>query len=172
MTDLLEHDGVKRVREALSAAGHPTDILTLKDSARTAAEAAKAVGCDLGAIVKSLVFLAGDRFVLALVAGDQECLPDNLPRALNIAGSARMANAGEVRFATGFAIGGVAPVGATRKMPVVLDRSLKRFETVFAAAGHPHCVFPTSVDWLKKMSGAIVSYNIARPAGGGETAPA
>ena len=71
-----------------------------------------------------------------------------------------MAEAGEVRFATGFAIGGVAPVGFPRPIPCVLDRSLKRFETVFAAAGHPNCIFPTTVDWLKTMTGAIVSYNI------------
>lgn len=163
---LLDHEGVKRVREALAAAKHPTDILALKDSARTAQDAARAVGCDLGAIVKSLVFLAGDRFVLALVAGDQVCLPDSLPRALNIPGPVRKANAGEVRFATGFAIGGVAPVGLARALPCVLDRSLKRFETVFAAAGHPHAVFPTTVDWLKTMTGAVVSYAIAEPADG------
>lgn len=161
---LLDHEGIKRVREALAAAKHPTDILALKDSARTAKDAAQAVGCDLGAIVKSLVFLVGDRFVLALVAGDQACLPDTLPRALNIPGPVRMANAGEVRFATGFAIGGVAPVGLARPLPCVLDRSLKRFETVFAAAGHPNAVFPTTVDWLKTMTGAIVSYAIAAPA--------
>ena len=77
------------------------------------------------------------------------------------------AEAGEVRFATGFAIGGVAPVGLARKLPCVLDRSLKRFETVFAAAGHPNCIFPTTVDWLKAMTGAIVSYNISAE----ETAP-
>ncbi len=168
MNDLLEHEGVKRVREALIQAKHPTDILTLKDSARTAADAAQAVGCDLGAIVKSLVFLVGDRFVLALVAGDQACLPENLPRALGIPGPVRKANAGEVRFATGFAIGGVAPVGLARKLSCVLDRSLKRFETVFAAAGHPHAVFPTTVDWLKTMTGAVVSYNIAAPADGAD----
>ena len=164
MSEVLDHEGVKRVRAALAQAKHPTDILALEDSARTAKDAARAVGCDLGAIVKSLVFLVGDRFVLALVAGDQICLPENLARALNIPGPARKASAGEVRFATGFAIGGVAPVGLARKLPCVLDRGLKRFETVFAAAGHPHVVFPTTVDWLKTMTGAVVSYNIAAPA--------
>ena len=163
MSDLLEDEGVKRVHAALAQAKHPTDILILKDSARTAKDAALAVGCDLGAIVKSLVFLVGDRFVLALVAGDQACAPENLGRALGIQGAARLASAGEARFATGFAIGGVAPVGLARKLPCVLDRSLKRFQMVFAAAGHPHAVFPTTVDWLKTMTGAVVSYNIAVP---------
>lgn len=161
MNDLLEHEGVKRVRAALDAAKHPTDVLTLKESAATAKDAASAVGCELGAIVKSLVFMIENRFVLVLIAGDRVCLPENLPRALALQGPVRKAEAGEVRFATGFAIGGVAPVGFPRKIPCVLDRSLKRFETVFAAAGHPNCIFPTTVEWLKNMTGAIVSYNIA-----------
>ena len=168
MSDLLEHEGVKRVRAALAAAKHPTDVLTLKETAATAKDAARAVGCDLGAIVKSLVFLVENRYVLVLVAGDRICLPDNLPRALDFKGPVRKAEAGEVRFATGFAIGGVAPVGLARKLPCVLDRSLKRFATVFAAAGHPNCIFPTTVDWLKEMTGAIVSYNISAE----ENAPA
>lgn len=161
MSDLLEDEGVKRVRAALAAAKHPADVLTLKETAATAKDAARAVGCELGAIVKSLVFLIENRFVLVLVAGDRVCVPENLPRALDLKGSARLAEPGEVRFATGFAVGGVAPVGLARKIPCVLDRSLKRFETVFAAAGHPNCIFPTTVDWLKTMTGAIVSYNIS-----------
>ena len=168
MNDLLEHQGVNRLRAGLPAAPHPTDVLTLKETAAAAKDAARAVGCELGAIVKSLVFLVENRFVLVLVAGDRVCLADNLPRALDLKGPVRMAEAGEVRFATGFAIGGVAPVGLARKLPCVLDRSLKRFETVFAAAGHPNCIFPTTVDWLKAMTGAIVSYNISAE----ETAPA
>jgi len=75
----------------------------------------------------------------------------------------RKAEAGEVKFATGFSIGGVAPVGLTRKLPVVIDRSLKRFETVYAAAGHPHAVFPTTVEELKRLTGGIVSYAVAEP---------
>lgn len=164
MTDLLEDAGVQRVIAALVAAKHPSDVLTLKKTAATAEAAAKSVGCEPGAIVKSLVFLVGDRFALALVAGDRVCAPENLPRALNLKGPARLAEPGEVRFATGFAPGGVAPVGLARRLPCVMDRSLKRFETVFASAGHPHCVFPTTVDQLKAMTGAIVSYNIAAEA--------
>jgi prolyl-tRNA editing enzyme YbaK/EbsC (Cys-tRNA(Pro) deacylase) len=167
MSDLLEDAGVKRVVAALVAARHPSDVLTLKSTAATAKDAARAVGCEPGAIVKSLVFLVGDRFALALVAGDRTCVPENLPRALNLKGTARLAEPGEVRFATGFAPGGVAPVGLARKLACVMDRSLKRFETVFASAGHPHCVFPTTADRLKEMTGAIVSYNIASEPGGG-----
>jgi prolyl-tRNA editing enzyme YbaK/EbsC (Cys-tRNA(Pro) deacylase) len=164
MTDLLEDPGVQRVVAALAAAKQPTDVLTLKESAATAKDAAKAIGCELGAIVKSLVFLVGNRFVLALVAGDRTCAPENVARAFNLKGDVRLAQPGEVRFATGFAPGGVAPVGLARKLPCVLDRSLKRFETVFAAAGHPQCVFPTTVEALKGMTGAIVSYNIVTEA--------
>jgi prolyl-tRNA editing enzyme YbaK/EbsC (Cys-tRNA(Pro) deacylase) len=171
MTDILEDPGVKRVIAALDAAKQPTDVLTLKASAATAKDAAKAVGCELGAIVKSLVFLVGDRFALVLIAGDRTCAPENLARVLNLKGAARLAEPGEVRFATGFAPGGVAPVGLARKLPCVLDRSLKRFETVFAAAGHPHCVFSTTVDALKEMTGAIVSYGIVAE-GAGTPVPA
>lgn len=172
MSDLLEHEGVARVRAALDAAKHPTDILTLKETAATAKDAAKAVGCDLGAIVKSLVFMVENQFVLVLVAGDRICVPENLPRALALKGPARKAEAGEVRFATGFAIGGVAPVGFPRKLRCVIDRSLKRFDTVFAAAGHPNCVFPTTVEWLKAMTGGIVSYNIVAEVAGAGAAEA
>ena len=102
--------------------------------------------------------------MLALIAGDHVCLPENLPRALNLEGEVRKTDAEEVKAATGFSIGGVAPVALALDLPVVIDVSLKRFDALYAAAGHPHCVFPTTVGELKKLTGGIVSYNIAAPA--------
>ena len=70
----------------------------------------------------------------------------------------------DVKAATGFTIGGCAPIGHKMELPIVIDVSLKRFDALYAAAGHPHCVFPTTVGELKKLTGGIVSYNIAAPA--------
>jgi len=158
---LLEKDTVNRVRKTLTDAGLADTVVELAETARTAEDAAASVGCELGAIVKSLVFAIGDRLVMALVAGDFSCLEQNLAAALNLKGDVRRPQAPEIKGATGFTIGGVAPIGLLHPLPVVIDRSLKRFETIYAAAGHPHCVFATSVDDLKRLTGGIVSWNIA-----------
>lgn len=159
----LERDAVKRVRAALKAAGVGDKVIELAETARSAAEAAQALGVAQGQIVKSLVFTVGTRYVMALVAGDHKCREDQLPRALNLAGAVVRPGADLVRAVTGFSIGGVAPVGLTAKLPVVIDASLKRFDKVYAAAGHTHCVFETSVGELKKMTGGLVSYAVAQP---------
>ncbi|MSO92698.1 MAG: YbaK/EbsC family protein [Rhodospirillales bacterium] len=164
--NVFEHPSVKRVAEVLGAAGLADRLIALAETARTAEDAARAVGAPLGAIVKSLVFSIDRRMVMALVAGDHRCLPENLPAALFMKGEARQANASEVKAVTGFTIGGVAPVGALHALPMVMDRSLKRFPDLYAAAGHPHCVFRVTVDELKRLTGAIVSYNIAAPIAG------
>ncbi|NQV48375.1 MAG: YbaK/EbsC family protein [Rhodospirillaceae bacterium] len=159
----LKKPTVKRVRQALTDAGLNDAVIELDETARTAEDAAKATNSELGAIVKSLVFIIGEEPVLALVAGDHKCVPENLPRALNLEGEVRKTDADMVKAATGFSIGGVAPVGLALDLPVVIDVSLKRFDTIYAAAGHPHCVFPTTVNELKRLTGGIVSYNIAEP---------
>ena len=168
---VLENKSVKKARAALLAAGLEDSVIELEKTAKTAEDAAKAVGTELGSIVKSLVFMIGDQPVMALVAGDHMCKPDALPRALALdeayeqAGNkVKRGNAAQVRAATGFTIGGVSPVGLKSELPTVIDVSLKRFETVYAAAGHPHCVFPTTVADLKRLTGGIVSYAIAEPA--------
>lgn len=160
----LERDTVKRVRQALHDAGVGDKVVELADTARSAADAARALGVEQGAIVKSLVFNVGGRYVMALVAGDHQCRQDQLPRALNMKGEVVRPTADLVRAVTGFSIGGVAPVGLVAKLPTVIDASLKRFEKVYAAAGHTHCVFETSVDELKKLTGGLVSYAVAAPA--------
>jgi len=160
---LLDREAVKRVRTALADAGLEDSVIELNETARSAEDAATAVGCPLGAIVKSLVFTIDRRFVMALVAGDHRCLEDNLPRALNLVGDVGRPQASEIKAITGFTIGGVAPIGLTARLPMVIDRSFKRFDTVYAAAGHPHCVFPVSVADLQRLTEGIVSFNIAEP---------
>jgi len=159
----LERETVKRVRGALLDAGLTDTVIELKETARTAEDAAASVDCELGAIVKSLVFAIDRRLVMALVAGDHQCNQDNLPKALFLEGEVRRPDAGEVKGATGFTIGGVAPIGMLHPLPMVIDRSLKRFETLYAAAGHPHCVFPVAFDDLARMTGGTVSWGIASP---------
>ncbi len=163
----LESESVIKVRQALKAAGLDDTVVELDQTARSAEDAARALGTELGAIVKSLVFVIGERPVMALVAGDHRCKEEALARALALDEEAEAgvhrADADEVRTATGFAIGGVAPVATALDLPTVLDVSLKRFETVYAAAGHPSCVFATTVADLKRLTGCIVSYNIAEP---------
>lgn len=160
----LENESVKKVREALIEAGVGDNVIELEETARSAEDAAKSLGVELGSIVKSLVFLVEDQPVMALVAGDHTCKPDALPRALNLEGEVKRCDADQVRSATGFAIGGVAPVALAQNLPTLLDVSLKRFDTVYAAAGHPNCVFATTVSELKRLTGCIVSYAIAEPA--------
>lgn len=160
---LLNEKSVVKVRNALAAAGHDDTIIELDKSIRTAEEAAAALGAEPGAVVRSRVFKIGKRFVIVFLAGDHACVKESLPRALNMEGEVIDSSAGEVRGATGFPVGGVAPVGLPFKLPMLIDRSLKRFETLYVPAGHPHCVFATTVTDLKRLSGGIVSYNIAAP---------
>jgi len=157
----LNSDSVVRVRQALADAGSPAEVMALDATARSASDAAKAIGAELGAIVKSLVFVIGGRPVMALVSGDRMCREKALPEALGLAGKVRRADADIVREATGYAIGGVAPVGLAGPMPTVIDAGLDRFATVYAAAGHPHCVFATTPDELKRLTGGAVSDRIA-----------
>lgn len=163
---LLRRPAVRRVEEALIAGGVAADIHALAHTARTAKDAAGALHCPVGAIVKSLVFACGDKPVMALVAGDRQCdiaaLRAVLLDRFALAGKVDRADAEMVRAATGFAIGGVAPVAHDTAMPIVLDASLRRFDTVWAAAGHPHCVFPTNAEDLLRLTGAAESDAIGK----------
>lgn len=159
MSPLLDSPSVRRVQEALTAAGSVARVVALAETARSAEDAARAVGCPLGAIVKSLVFMIGEQPVMALVAGDRRCDTAALPAALAIDGKVRRADADQVRAATGYAIGGVAPVG--HALPVAIDASLERFDEVWAAGGHPHCVFPTTVAELVRLTRGRIDGTIA-----------
>ncbi len=154
---LLERPAVQRVRAALREAGSQAEIVELAATARTAADAAHALGVPQGAIVKSLVFLIDGAPVIALVAGDRRCETAALPAAFGRNGLVLRADAEKVRDVTGYTIGGVPPLGHPRRLPTVIDNSLGRFEVVYAAAGHPHCVFPTSMLELSLLTrGAVV----------------
>ena len=147
--------GPARVQAALTAAGLDIAVVRLEKSARTAQLAADALGTTLGSIVKSLVFLADGEPVLVLVAGDRRADPVRLKQLL---GTRRVmiANAERVQKETGFSIGGVPPVGHLRSLPTWIDKSLARFETVYAAAGHPHAVFPIPFRALVRITGGHV----------------
>jgi prolyl-tRNA editing enzyme YbaK/EbsC (Cys-tRNA(Pro) deacylase) len=148
--------GPERVQAALEAVGLSIDIVKLEDSARTAQLAADAIGTELGSIVKSLVFLADGEPVLVLVAGDRRADPAKLKQLLGVR-RAMIADADRVKQETGFAIGGVPPVGHLKPLPTWIDSSLGRFGTVYAAAGHPHAVFPIPYEALIRVTGGQVA---------------
>ena len=160
---LLDTAAVKRVRSALAAAGAVDKVVELAATARSAEDAAAAIGTELGSIVKSLVFVIGGKPVMALVSGDRRCVVKALPGLLGIDGKVKRANADEVRQATGYSIGGVPPLGLASDLPMVIDAGLDRFPTVYAAAGHPHCIFPTTFSELTRLTGGTVSTSIGEP---------
>jgi prolyl-tRNA editing enzyme YbaK/EbsC (Cys-tRNA(Pro) deacylase) len=145
----------ERVRNALRAAGLECDIVETPDSARTAVEAAAAVGASVGQIVKSLVFLCDDRPVLALVAGDNRL--DEVRLAELAGGRIARADAARVREHTGFAIGGVAPLGSLEPLRVFCDADLMQHDYVWAAAGAPRAVFRVEPHALAEAAGAQVA---------------
>jgi prolyl-tRNA editing enzyme YbaK/EbsC (Cys-tRNA(Pro) deacylase) len=126
------------VRERLRARGLEVEVVVLPESTRTAAEAAEACKCEVGQIVKSLVFIVDDRPTIILCAGDR--------RVTRIDG--RPASAQEAREATGFSIGGIPPLGHDSELPTMVDESLRRFERVWCAAGTPNAVFEIGVEDL------------------------
>ena len=146
--------GPDRVRAALEAASLGCTIRTLPDSTRTAVEAAAAVGCSVGEIAKSLVFRAGDRAVVAIMSGDNRLDPASLAAA--IGEEVRRADADFVRAVTGFAIGGVPPLGHATPVDVFMDTDLFRFDEIWAAAGSPYSVFAIAPGRLRDASGATV----------------
>lgn len=148
--------GTERVQGALKAAGLDISVVKLQESARTAQLAADALDTALGSIVKSLLFLADGEPVLVLVAGDRRADPARLKRLLG-ARRVMIANAERVRRETGFSIGGVPPVGHRQPLPTWIDGSLGRFETIYAAAGHPRAVFPIAFETLVRITGGHVA---------------
>ena len=149
--DLLNKEPVKRVKKALSQFDPELDIVVLNNSARTALEAASSLGCEVGAIVKSLLFKTENTFTLCLISGDKKASLIKIKKTLQIK-NALMASADEVKTITGYTIGGVSPVGHLDKINILIDNSLERFSYLFAAAGHPNCVFKINFDDLKKIT--------------------
>ncbi len=157
----LTHPAVMRVQATLREKGSEAEVIELDSSAPTAKAAADALGIELGAIVKSLVFTIDGEAVMALISGDRRCDTRALPQALGRTGLVMRPDADRVRQATGFAIGGVAPLGHPRTLATVIDDSLGRFETVYAAAGHPFCVFPTTMFELSLLTGGAIARSIS-----------
>jgi prolyl-tRNA editing enzyme YbaK/EbsC (Cys-tRNA(Pro) deacylase) len=148
------HQNARRVEAALRAGAATGEIRELDDSARTAAEAAAALGVPIGAIVKSLVFTADGSAVLVLASGDHQVDTAKVAHVLGAAHVGR-ADADLVRDATGFAIGGVAPLGHPHPLRTVIDSHLATFDVIWAAAGTPKTVFATTYDELWRITAAI-----------------
>ena len=151
MENLLNKEPVKRVQEFITNFDPKLKVLVLNSTARTAQDAANSLKCEVGAIVKSLLFRANDTFLICLIAGDKRCSLNKLKKILKKK-DISMANADEVKKNTGFSIGGVAPVAHSRSLDVIVDKSLNRFKFLFAAAGHPNCVFKITYDKLIKIT--------------------
>jgi prolyl-tRNA editing enzyme YbaK/EbsC (Cys-tRNA(Pro) deacylase) len=146
----------ERVRAALAADGLSPEILEFPQGTRTAVDAARAIGTTVGQIVKSLVFLADGRPVLALVSGAVRVDEAKLAR-LAAARRVEKASADATRAATGFAIGGVPPVGHAAPLPVFLDETLLAYDVVYAAAGTPRAIFAIAPAALVRVTRASVS---------------
>ena len=152
---LLDNEPVKRVKNLLKEFDSKQNVIILNSSARTAIEAATSLGCEVGAIVKSLLFKTENSFILCLVAGDKKASLNKIKKMLDIK-DASMAHADEVKNITGFSIGGVSPIGHLTKVNIFIDNSLKRFTSLFAAAGHPNCVFKINFKNLQKITNGSI----------------
>ncbi len=151
---LLDKEPVQRVEKILKDFDESQNIIVLETSARTVLEAASSLGCEVGAIVKSLLFKTENSYTLCLVAGDKRASLNRIKKALKIK-DASMASAEDVKNITGYTIGGVSPIGHLKKIEILIDKSLSRFNLLFAAAGHPNCVFKIDFTNLKKITNGI-----------------
>ena len=148
---LSDKEPVKRAEESLKKFNSEINVIYLKNSARTAIEAASSLGCEVGAIVISLLFKTDNTYSLFLVAGDKKVSLNKIKKTLNLK-NVCMASAEEVKKVTGYTIGGVSPVGHLTYLQIYIDTTLERFEKIFAAAGHPNCVFEISFNNLVKLT--------------------
>ena len=148
---LLDKEPVKRAKKFLKDFDQSMEVITLENSARTAEDAAIALNCNVGAIVKSLLFRSEKDYFLCLVSGDKRCSLNKLKKILDEK-DVSMANPEDVKKITGYTIGGVSPVGHLSKLKIYIDTNLERFTNVFAAAGHPNCVFEIEFNQLIKLT--------------------
>ena len=151
MNPILNKEPVKRAEKALKEFDKNLYIEYLEQTARTANDAATALGCKVGAIVKSLLFRREKSFVLCLVSGDKKCSLNKLKKILGEK-DVSMANADQVKEITGYTIGGVSPIGHLAKVNILIDKNLDRFDKIFAAAGHPNCIFKINFEQLVKLT--------------------
>ena len=151
MNSILSKEPVKRAEKSIKEFDSNLKVIVLEQTARTANDAATALGCKVGAIVKSLLFKAGENFVLCLVSGDKRCSLNKLKKTLNEK-DVSMANPQDVKRVTGYTIGGVSPTGHFTKIKIYIDENLENFESIFAAAGHPNAVFEIDFENLKALT--------------------
>ena len=152
---LLDKEAVKRVETLLIEFDPKQSVIVLDSSARTALEAATSLGCEVGAIVKSLLFKTENTFNLCLVSGDKKASLNKIKKILNIK-DVSMASAEDVKKITGYTIGGVSPIGHLNKVDILIDNSLERFTSLYAAAGHPNCVFKINFMDLEKITNGLI----------------
>ena len=155
MENLLNKEPVKRVQDFIVQFDFKLKVLVLNTTAKTAKDAAKSLNCEVGAIVKSLVFRSDDTFLICLIAGDKRCSLNKLKKIIDKK-DVCMANADEVKTNTGFSIGGVAPIAHLKKLNILIDQSLSRFQNVFAAAGHPNSIFKIEYNQLVHITNGAV----------------
>ena len=137
---LLLKETIQRVEKQLKEFDPKQEVIELDSSARTALEAASSLGCEVGAIIKSLLFKTEQNHTLCLIAGDKKASLNKIKKILKIK-NVSLASSDDVKDVTGFTIGGVSPIGHLNNIKILIDSSLKRFNYLFAAAGHPNCVF-------------------------------
>ena len=152
---LLDKEPVKRAEKFLKNFDQSLEVTVLENSARTAKDAATALDCDVGAIVKSLLFKVKDSFTLCLVAGDKRCSLNKLKKIKNEK-DVSIASPEEVKTQTGYTIGGVSPIGHSNNLEILIDNSLERFSRLFAAAGHPNCIFKINFKNIQKITNGKV----------------
>ena len=152
---LLDKEPVKRAEKFLKNFDQSLEVLVLENSARTAQDAATALACDVGAIVKSLLFKTENSFILCLVAGDKRCSLNKL-KNIKDKKNVSMATPEDVKTQTGYTIGGVSPIGHLEDIEIIIDNSLERFNELFAAAGHPNCVFKINYNDIQKITNGKV----------------
>ena len=151
MNTILNKEPVLRAEKSLKQFNPDLKVIELEQTARTANDAATALGCKVGAIVKSLLFKAGENFILCLISGDKRCSLNKLKKILNEK-DVSMANPDDVKRVTGYTIGGVSPTGHLTKIKIYIDENLKNFNSIFAAAGHPNAVFEIDFEDLKGLT--------------------
>ena len=162
----LERLPVRTVANILKSNGHQSPVIELSETARTAEDAAAALGVAVGAIVKTLLFIvANDKEqipVVALVSGDCMCDTNALLSVTGLDGEVKRPNAKQVKSLTGYSIGGVSPLGLPSNIQVFIDTTLNNFDEIWSAAGHPHCVFKSSYSQLLEYTGAIPSAQLLK----------
>jgi prolyl-tRNA editing enzyme YbaK/EbsC (Cys-tRNA(Pro) deacylase) len=159
MEEILERPAVRRVQAAIEANALPAEIKILSESAKTARDAARGLGIDVGQIASSLIFkLPNGAPLLIITSGRHRVDTERVATDLGVSELGR-ADADWVKRVSGFSVGGVAPIGwesedLTVRATILIDLALADYEIIWAAAGHPHAVFPTSFDELQRVTGA------------------